>query len=118
MTVGGGVVLCLYIPIKHPEIPAILSGSFFVVGLVTQGVIFWTSYDIVQVIRASEQVMGQLHSISSRNKQLEYLRYFSKRSKALWPVNLPIGSFGKFSIEVPIIMWDEILNQLLFLLGF
>ena len=115
MTVGGGVVLCLYIPIKHPEIPAILSGSFLLVGMVTQGVVFWTSYDIVQVIRASEQVMGQLQSISSQCKELEYLRFFTKRAKSLWPVSLPIGSFGKFSIEVPIIMWDEIFNQLLFL---
>ena len=118
MTIGGGVVLCLYIPIKHTELPLILSGSFLVVGLSVQGVLFWTSYDIVIAIRASEHVIGRLQSISSGKKQLDSFRDISKRCKAHRPVNIPIGSFGAFSIEVPIIMWDEILNQLLFLLGF
>ena len=41
-----------------------------------------------------------------------------KRGKATRPLNYRIGEFMEFSLDVPMGIWDEILNQLVFLLSF
>ena len=117
-----GVVICLYIPIRHPEVSLAVNISLLLIGAIIVAVIFWASYDQVVVIRASEEVRGKLTTFQenwreSGMSELQRLR-FLKRAKACRAVEVPIGSFGEFSLDVPVIMWDEILNQLLFLLSF
>lgn len=118
---GCGLIICLYIPIQHPEVPLALNACFLWVGAVILTIIFWGSYDFVLVIRASEEVIGKLASFDNRRDSgisgLQRQR-FLKRAKACRPLEVPIGTFGEFSLEVPVIWWDEILNQLLFLLSF
>ena len=41
-----------------------------------------------------------------------------KRAQALRAVNFPTGPFAEFSLNVTINIWEEVLNQLLFLLSF
>ena len=119
---GCGALICLYIPIKHPEVPLILSACFLLVAVIILGVIFWTSYDAVLVIRGTEELLGKLRTFHDRRSDAscrsETLRQqLLKRAKACRPVEIPVGSYGEFSLDVPVIMWDEILNQLLFLLS-
>ena len=122
INLGGAIVLCLYIPLRHPEVPALLNLCFLLVGIIVLGVCLWWSYDVVLLIRASEDVLGKLKTFDGNWREkgisdLQRLR-FLKRAKACRPVDVPIGIFGEFSLDVPVIMWDEILNQLLFLLSF
>ena len=81
--------------------------------------IFWHSYDMLQVVQASEDVLGELsqHQATyfngmARAQRLELM----KRSKAMRPLVFYIGN-SEFSIGLPINTWDEILNQVLFLLS-
>ena len=120
---GIAVIICLYIPIGRPEVPAWLSLCFLFVAATIIGVVFWITYDIVLVARASEEVLGKLRTFDEpywREKSVSSLlrSQFLKRAKACRPIEIPIGTFGEFSLDVPVIMWDEILNQLLFLLSF
>ena len=119
---GGGVVICLYIPIRHPEVPLLLNICFLVVAAILLAVIFGTSYDAVLVIRGVEDLLGKLKTFDAGGREdgisdLQRSRLL-KRAKACRPMEVPIGTFGEFSLDVPVIMWDEILNQLLFLLSF
>ena len=119
---SAAAILCLYIPLRHQEIPALLRLSFPLVGIIVLIICFWWSYDVVLLIRASEEVLEKLKSFDHNWREngisdIQRLRYL-KRAKACRPVNIPIGTFGEFSLDVPVIMWDEILNQLLFLLSF
>ena len=118
---GCGSILCIYIPIKYTEVPAIFNFCFLFVGAVILGVIYWLSYDIVLVIRGTEELLGRLRTFhrratEHRARDLTQLR-FLKRSQACRPLEIPVGTFGEFSLDVPVIMGDEILNQLLFLLS-
>ena len=119
---GLAVIICLYIPLGRPEVPAWLSFCFLFVAAVILGVIFWAAYDIVSLSRGSEEVLGKLKTFNEGWREngitdLQRIR-FLKRAKACRPIEVPIGGFGEMSLDVPVIMWDEILNQLLFLLSF
>ena len=119
---SAAAILCMYIPIQHHEVPAFLRLCFFLVGVIVLIICFWWSYDVVLLIRASEEVLEKLRSFDHNWREngisdIQRLRYL-KRAKACRPVGIPIGAFGEFSLDVPVIMWDEILNQLLFLLSF
>ena len=118
---GCGAILCLYIPIKYTEVPTIFNFCFLFVAAVILGVVFWLSFDTVLVIRGTEELLGKLRTLDRAGRErrvtdLTQLR-FLKRAKACRPLEIPVGSFGEFSLEVPVIMGDEILNQLLFLLS-
>ena len=83
---AGGAILCLYTPIRHPEVPAILNLCFLLVGIVILGVLFWLSYDIVLVVRGSEEVLGKLRTFGVNWREngisdLQRLRCL-KRAKA------------------------------------
>ena len=119
---GCAVIICLYIPLGRPEVPAWLSFCFLFVAVVSLGVIFWMVYDMVLIARASDDVLGKLKTFtgdSGENGISDLQRLgFVKRAKACRPIEIPIGTFGDASLDVPVIMMDEILNQLLFLLSF
>lgn len=82
-------------------------------------IIFWISYDLVALIRASEDIIGQLLSHDA-----EYLRQFSretriqllKGARVMMVIEFPVGSFADFSLVLPVVTWEEIVNQVLFLL--
>ena len=40
INLGGAIVLCLYIPLRHPEVPALLN-LCFLLGIIVLGVCFW-----------------------------------------------------------------------------
>ena len=83
-------------------------------------IVFWLSTDVVAITRKSEDLVGTLRSETSecfmslpKNEKKACL----KRAKSLRAVEIPVGNFGEFSLNVPIRMWDKILNQVLFLLS-
>ena len=84
-------------------------------------IIFWISYDLVLLTRASEDILGELLSPDA-----EYLRPLSretriqllKRAKAMNVIEFPVGEFAEFSLILPVSILEEIMSQVLFLLTF
>lgn len=83
--------------------------------------VFWTSYQIISVVRASEEVIEALRSTVTDGYSRappELRKYIVKKGKATRALYYRVGNFSDFSLDVPVGIWDEIINQLLFLLSF
>ena len=83
-------------------------------------VVFWLCYDIVLITRESEYIKAQLWSYEAPYARLmpkSEMTCAMKRAKALRVIEIPVGNFSDISIDLPIAIWDEILNQVLFLLS-
>ena len=118
-----GVLACAYATIRYSHIlPMYLYVTFPFIAAVLMLNIFWTSYDAVLVVRASEYILLR----TLRNQEAEYLQWLSraekvkvlKRARAMRVLKFPVGSFTTFSLRVPVVIWDEVLSQLLLLLSF
>ena len=119
--VSEGVIVTTFVTIRYTELPLILYMIYPSIALDRMFVIFWMCYEAVLLVRASEEIVGQLASHDAkflrplpRALRMEVL----KVAKAMKPIEIPLGHFAKFSISLPIAIWDEILNQVLFLLSF
>ena len=123
LSLGCAVVICVYFPLKHHELPGFITLVFVTMAAFIMAVVFWHCFDEVTVIRNSEGVVGELQSRPAGSAwETEFsaiqMERFLKRAKALRPFCIGVGTFGQFDLEVPAIMWEEILNQLVFLLSF
>ena len=119
------IIICLYVTIRHEELPIGLVPFFFYVGMTLFGIVFWIAYQVILVIRASEAIIGVLTTVDKEGDNPGWMgvplppkKYIMKRGKATRPLGYRIGEFIEFSLDVPIGIWDEIVNQLLFLLSF
>ena len=114
------IIICLYMTIRHTEVPVVYVG-FLYTAFNLLGILFWVSFEIVALVRATEDMVGILSS--RKHKFLNWLplpqkMYIRKAGKAAKPIRQDVGSIGEFSITVPFAVCDEILNQLLFSLTF
>ena len=113
------VIITTFVSIRYTELPLIFYIFYHNTAFNLMLIIFWMCYDTVLVVRASEDVMGQLlaHDVA-------YLRHMPraqriqalKRAKGMKVLEFPIGDFSEFSLNLPVNVWDEILNQVVFLL--
>ena len=118
---GVTIVVACFLTLRHTDVPWYIYFWFPYVAFLFAVTIFDTAYDGIVVIRASEATLTTL-----RSREMQYLRRMPteeraaviRRAKALRPVCFSIGSFTEFNMDVPVASWDEILNQLLFLLTF
>ena len=122
-TATSAIIICFYVTIRHQEVPPWLVPLFTYVGVSLFGTVFWITYQAMLVIRTSEAIIGALTTVDdpmlgSMRVPLTLQKYIAKRGKATRPLNIRIGAFMEFSLDVPIGIWDEILNQLVFLLSF
>ena len=115
------VIVTIYVSIRHTELPFYFYIFFPYTGVTLMFLVFWFSYDAVCIRRHSEEVLNRL-----LDYEAEHLRGMTKgermnvmkRARALRAINFPMGSFAEFSLNVPINIWEEVLNQLVFLLSF
>ena len=115
-----GVIITAFVSIRFTSIPIYLYMIFPTTATILMAIMFWNLYDLLIVIRDSEDIMRQLWSYEA-----PYLRPMPnnlrtrvlKRAKAMRVLEFPVGEFADFNINLPIAMWDEILNQVLFLLS-
>ena len=84
---GLAVIICLYIPLGRPEVPAWLSFCFLFVAVVVLGVIFLAADDMVLLSRGSGEVLEKLRTFDEgwRENEISDLQRirFLKRAKAL-----------------------------------
>ena len=116
---GLTIVLAWYLTMKHTDLPWYIYSMFPYTGVLVFGMLFTLGYDGILTIRASEASLTKL-----RSAEMQYFRLMPnqeraaliKRAKAFRPAFFSVGNFTEFNMDVPIGQWDEILNQLLFLL--
>ena len=116
------VILTGFISIRYAaELPFIYYMFFANTAVSLLVLIFWSCYEGLLITRGSEDVLSKLLS-----NEAPYLRSMEKterivvmkRAKAMRMIEIPIGNFADFSMSVPVGIWDEIVNQILFLLSF
>ena len=69
---------------------------------------------------APRDIVGILTStadINVRTLPLNERTYFGRKARATKALGFRMGNVGNFSLDVPVVMWEEIWNQLLFLLS-
>ena len=117
----GGVVAVfgLYTSMRHTQLPPFIYFLFPVLSGAAVWNIFDLCHDGMLAIWASEDSLHRLRS--AMNEHLRQLsvaekRGVLKRAKALRPAFFHLGHFTQFSIDVPVETWDEIVNQMVFLL--
>ena len=114
------VILGMYVGLRHTELPWYLYWIFWFAafGVLTQ--IFGVGHDVVFTKDDSEEVVEKLQSPASSDLvslSLEERREILKPCRAMTGLRYGIAGFANYSWAVPLGAWDEILNQLLFLLS-
>ena len=114
------MIVCFYIALRHTELPILLYLCFPYAGFTILVILFWICYDATVVIQESEKLLSQLRSDGSpylagltREEKIKILL----RSRAMRPLSFPISNFTTFSLAIPANVWDEVLNQIVFLLS-
>ena len=120
-SVSLGIIICMFVSIRHTELPIYLYLVFPYVGITDFLIIFWMSYDIVLITRDFEYIRGQFlcHDAPYLVQKTKWDRkHVMMRARAMRVVEFPLGDFADFSFNLPIAVWDEVVNQVLFLLSF
>ena len=115
-----GIILALYITVRPLGFPWFVYMWCPLVAIVGIFIISWIFYDIVMIKRAAEEVVGRLQSRSEwmcRSLALDQRKELRRRAGTLRPIHLSLWNFADASFEVLANVWDEVLNQLLFLLS-
>ena len=117
----GGVIIVLasYLTMRHTDLPWYMYYWFPYLTVLFSVMMFALCYDGVVVIRSSEGTLGTLRSTEKQyflRLPIEEKKSMIRRGKALRPAFFSVGNFTEFNMDVPIGMWDEMVNQLMFLL--
>ena len=120
--VASAVLALLYVTFRPSGLPFLVYCWFPLVGVVIMFLLTWQFYDAVVVKRSTEEVLSRLQSRTSGYYQHVMHQpaakaEFMRRCRALQPIRLTIGDFTEFTLEVVMNIWEEVLNQLLFLLS-
>ena len=117
---SAGIVVLLYTTVRPSGLPSFIyyGVPFLCVG--TLFILSWLWYDVVTMKREGDEVVETLQMRShSFLRELEptQRKYLSRKARALRPPYLTIGQFADMTLEGLVGVWDEILNQFLFLLS-
>ena len=118
--VGSSVVFMVYLVLRNQSLPRVVGLIMTYTAVVILVSIFIVSLDVMAIIQASEGVVQNLLSPQHgyyRDADPIVKAGLLKAARALRPIELPIGHFAKFDLGVTQVMYEEMLNQLLFLLA-
>ena len=118
---GTGVTVLLYITFRPYGLPVLVYCWLPLLAVISMFIVTWQFYDAVVVKRSTDEVLSKLQSrttgyyrtLLQRGEKTDFMR----RCRALQPVRLAIGEFTEFTLEVAMNIWEEVFNQLLFLLS-
>ena len=125
-SVTGTIIVSFYVTIRHEDVPSVLIPAIVYTEVALLGIVFWMCDQMLSVKTTSEAVIAVLTSITAEQVGRENLnsngrdlkKYIMRRAKATRAMNFRVGDFMELSLDVPIGVWDEILNQVLLLLSF
>ena len=120
-----GIVTSLFIFLRHQGgstgSELMIRSVMGSIGILCVIVMMWMTYDALAVLRLADDVRVKLNwkgdPALREMAKLDRLG-FLKRAAALRPFFVPVGPFTNFSLEVIIAVWEEIPNQLLWLLSY
>lgn len=114
------IILSAFVSIRYTGLPYFCYAVYPVTAFALTAIMFWGFLEFIRSVRDSEEILGKL-----RSKQAPYLRRLPsadrvkvlKRAQAMRAIELPVGEFADLSITVCVTLWEEIVNQVLFLLS-
>ena len=113
------VIITLFISIRYTQLPLVYYLNILFVGLTVTFMIFRVCYDMAQILRATEDILDQLSSHKApyltRLTKVQRTKVL-KNAKAMRPLLFRVGD-SEFSLSLPVAIWEEILNQIVFLLS-
>ena len=118
---GSAIVIAWYLTMRHIDMPWYIYSWFPYIGALFTVMTFALCYDGILVTRASEASLTTLRSTEMQyflRLPIQERRAMIRRAKALRAAFFSVGNFTEFNIDVPISTWEEIVNQLFFLLTF
>ena len=118
---AGAVTILLYITFRPSGLHMLVYCWFPLVAVVSTFLVTWQFYDAVVTKRSTDEVLSKLQSRTTGYYRTLFERAerkeFVRRCRAVQPVGLVIGEFADFTLEVAMNIWEEVFNQLLFLLS-
>ena len=121
LSVSVAVIITAFVSIRYTDLPLILYIFYPNTAFNLMLIVFWLFYDTVRIVRASDEIIGRLQSENAgylrplpRAMRIQVL----KRAKVMKEIEFPLGNYSEVTLNLPIAMWEEILNQVLFLLSF
>ena len=109
----------IYISIRHTDIPVFIYCLFAYTTVLFLVELFDLCRDQMLAVRASENALSRLrstvHRYLSRLPMKERMR-IAKAGKALHPAFFSVCNYTQFNVNVPVGVWEETLNQTVFLL--
>ena len=118
--IGAGIVITLYLTVRPSGLPPFIH---FWVPFIAFGVfviLSWLWYDVVTLKREADEVKDNLQARTHeflRDLEPNQREYLARRAHALRSFYLAIGQFSDMTFEGLVGVWDEILNQFVFLLS-
>ena len=119
ISICSSIVIALYISLRHSDIAILIYLAFVCLGVSLLILLFWFSFEFIALIRSTEAIVATLNSRDQAyfvQLSPDEQRFLTKCGKATRQAVIEIGDFVEYSIDCPIGFWDEILNQLIFLL--
>ena len=119
--VSSAIIFCLYISIRHTDLPILTYLLFPYLATIILILMFWLGLELVRIIRASETIVETLGALGTRNGNgltMQQRLYIRKKAKATRPLGYRVGEFVDVSLDLPVGVWEEIINQLAFLLTY
>ena len=112
------LIVLLYVTIRPSDLPFFVYIWFPIVAVLLQITTGWLFYDAVVTKRSVAEIVENLDSFKARMRMRpKYYAIMTRRLKSLRPPVITVGECAEVTLEVPVNIWDEVLNQLLFLLA-
>ena len=114
------ITAALYMTCRPSGLPVFIYCVFPIAAMAALFAIYRICYDAVMAKRTGDEVLGNLQSRTAGyfyGLELAEKKEMMRRAKALQPVRIAMGGFAEITMEITVGIWDEILNQLLFLLS-
>ena len=115
------IIIAVFVSIRFTSLPFILYQFFPASAVIIMGLLFWVIYQMELAQRGSEDLMSRLQSrestYMSRNLKEIRIRRLLSRARAMRQVSYPVGEFSEVTLGLGVSIWEECLNQVLFLLS-
>ena len=121
VSVGCAATIYIFMAVKYTNLPTLLYSAVAIMGPGFLLLLAVRMYDCVIASQLSGGVLvDQLMNLTApglRNLPRKMQQELMKKSKAMRPIAFAVGSFTDVQYTVMMAIWEEVLNQVLFLLS-
>ena len=113
------VILGMFIGIRHTDLPLLLYSVYPAAAVCLLFNVFGFAVEVTTVQKQSDEIVEnlQMRARSRQHVSIEQRQWAMRKVKSMKPLPFQVGPYTEFSFSVPLAAWDEILNQLFFLLS-